>query len=607
LGTALTTLVLLALLSTALAIHLSWSITAERNIAGVVSLLNGRTVDEVRREIETTFRRAEGAVEIGRSIFFQGTIDPEDEAKREFVFLSILRSEPSLSWVGFGFPDGRFFGAHRTPAGQIEMVEVGTRIDWQRRHLRRDVYDPLPGDIFFRARITGESAYEAGGTPWYLGARDAAPRWTMVTILPSGFEPAAVVSTSVNMFGKARGVMMASISFSRLSAFLAGLDAAEAGTAIVTSPTGQLIATSTRDSRSVARLADYQGPHAQALRRALQDPAEGTMTSDGVVYTGRAALGTNDWSLITAISRTAFTAEIDSNFRRLIMFVLALSALAAATAVIFARLLIVRPFRRIGRQLDHVAAFRLDAVDYTPSRIVELDELSQELKRMAGGLSAFGRYIPTELVRRLLAKGIAPRPSGEVREITVMFADLPRFTTLSEKLGLDVAPFLTAFLSAAIDAVHAEGGTVDKFIGDAVMAFWNAPLDEPDHVIKACRAAERLREAMRRIPRPDGSPSMPAVRIGINTGPAILGNVGSAERLSYTAIGDTVNVASRLEALAKEHAVEILIGEDTAARVAHEMPVRPVGTVMIRGRQQALMAFELVMKAGTVKRTAVRA
>ena len=114
LGTALMALLLLAVLSTAVVIHLSWSWTARRNIESVVASLNGQTADAVRSELDHTFRAAEGAAEIVRSILFQATISADDEAKREFVFLSVLRSNPALSWVGFGFPDGRFFGSHAT-------------------------------------------------------------------------------------------------------------------------------------------------------------------------------------------------------------------------------------------------------------------------------------------------------------------------------------------------------------------------------------------------------------------------------------------------------------------------------------------------------------
>lgn len=595
LGAALIALVLLAVLSTALIIHLSWAVTAERNITDVVSTLNTRTAGDVRREIETTFKGAEGAVEIARSMFFQGAVDPEDEAKREFVFLSILRSQPSLSWIGFGFPDGRFFGAHATPTGQIEMVEIGAHVADGARALRRDLYDPLPGDIFFRERIKAQSAYEAKGTPWYRAAdTSTGPVWTMVSLLPSGFEPAAVVSTAVEVFGQKRGVLMASISFSSLSSFLSGLDLANAGAAVIASQNGQVIATSSRTGRTMSQLSDYAGPLAQPLR----DAAAGLQVGNdgGAVYLAKAPLGSNDWSILTAIPRSAFTAEIDRNARRLIVFVAVLALLAAATATAFAHRLVVLPFRSIRSQLDHVSRFELDDVGYVPSRLVEFDDLSLGLTKMATGLSAFGKYIPTELVRQLLAKGGAPKPVGEVREITVMFADLPGFTTLSEKLGPGIEPFLTTFLTEAIAAVHAEGGTVDKFIGDAVMAFWNAPLETQDHALTACRAAQRLREAMQRVPRPDGSPSAPAVRIGINSGNAIVGNVGSPERLSYTAIGDTVNVASRLESLGKDYGVEIILGEETVRQLCGALACRPLGQAMIRGRKTPLPIFELLPK-----------
>ena len=126
------------------------------------------------------------------------------------------------------------------------------------------------------------------------------------------------------------------------------------------------------------------------------------------------------------------------------------------------------------------------------------------------------------------------------------------------------------------------------------MAFWNAPLPEPDHAYRACRAANAIRAAMRRLPRPDHGNTGVAVRIGINTGVALVGHVGSAERVSYTAIGDVVNVASRLEALGKEFNAEILLSEATRERIATRLPVRSLGTSAIRGREGSIQVFELL-------------
>ena len=169
----------------------------------------------------------------------------------------------------------------------------------------------------------------------------------------------------------------------------------------------------------------------------------------------------------------------------------------------------------------------------------------------------------------------------------------PAFTSLAESFGPDVEPYLTAFLTIATEAIAREGGTVDKFIGDAVMAFWNAPREFPDHAMRAARAADAIRTAMRSVERPGGMVRGPAVRIGLNTGTAMVGNIGSAERLSYTAIGDTVNIASRIEGLAKEHGIEIMVSETTAEKLGTGFALRPVGEAAIRGRAGKIRIFEL--------------
>jgi adenylate cyclase len=593
LGLALTALMLLAVLSTALIVHASWDWTASRNIETVVGSLSRQTADAVGRELQATFRGAEGAAEIVRSILFQGAIKVDDEAKREFVFLSVLRSIPAASWIGFGFPDGRFFGSHALDGGQIEMVEIGDVDASGSRTLRRDFYKLIPGDIFFLNREKSETAYVTLGSPWYRAAiKGDGPVWSMADILPSGFEPAAVISTKLLLYSRFQGVLMVSINLKRLSDFLGGLDIARNGAAVIVSKQGLVLASS---------VADRNQPLVEALRGFAA--ADGmtdklvNLPSAGPVYVTTAPLEFNGWKLVTGIPRSAFTAEIDRNTQRLLIFVAALAIIAAVIAALFANISFARPIQRIAGELRHIESFSLAKVKHIPTWLAELDDLSLALKRMARSLSAFGLYIPTELVRQLIERGVEPKPGGESREITVMFADLPGFTTLTEHYGADVAPYLTQFLTLATEAVHHEGGTVDKFIGDCIMAFWNAPLPEPDHAYRACRAANAIRAAMRELPRPDGGNASVAVRIGINTGIALVGHVGSAERVSYTAIGDVVNVASRLEGLGKEFGSEILISAATQERIAGRLPVRPLGASAIRGREGSIRIFELLSES----------
>lgn len=599
LGLALTALMLVAVLATALIVHVSWMWTANRNVETVVSSLNAQTAQAVRQELETTFKASEGAVEIVRSILFQGAISAEDEAKREFVFLSVLRSLPSVSWVGFGFPDGRFFGAHALDNGKIEMVEIGDPLPQGGRYLRRDRYQPIPGDIYFEERSKGETAYIPLGSKWYRAAMDdRKPVWSMVDILPSGFEPAAVVSTQLKLHGRFQGVIMVSLNLKRLSAFLGSLDVAHTGAAVIVSNSGTVIASSLPTMAS-ASLNDTQG---NPLRSALRATFDGRLTEQGTVaaadgevfYATNTPLDFNGWKLLTALPRSTFTAEIDRNTRWLLGVVAGLALFAAAIAALFANISFARPIQKIAGELRHIESFSLGELRHIPSYLTELDNLSGALRRMAGSLRAFGLYVPSDIVRTLIQQGVDPKPGGELRQITVIFADLPGFTQLTEEYGADVAPFLTEFLTLATKAIHDEGGTVDKFIGDCIMGLWNAPALVPDHALRACRAAEAIRKAMHQLERPDGRRDGQKVRIGINTGVALVGNIGSSERLSYTAIGDVVNVASRLEALGKELGSEITVSQATRDAAGPSVEFRALGESSVKGRAAEVAIYELV-------------
>jgi adenylate cyclase len=477
------------------------------------------------------------------------------------------------------------------------MVEIGAPNGLGARTLRRDIYAPIPGDIFFKERVKGTSQYEAKGSPWYRSAvLSPNQHWTMVGLLPSGFEPAAVVATRVDVYSQFRGVLMVSINLAKLSQFLSVLNGATGGAAVIVTTDGRVVASSMLEEQNMGRLESRTGPMAEAMAQLFASKRAAALldtTVAGPVYSTAAGLDFNGWGLLTAIPRSAFTAEIDRNARRLVVFVSALAIMAALIAAAFAHGLFVRPIKALASEIGFVESFRLDQVRQLSNWLAELDELSAALKRMAIGLAAFGRYIPTELVRDLIAQGVEPRPGGALREITVMFADLPGFTTLAESYGPDVEPYLTAFLTVATDAIAREEGTVDKFIGDAVMAFWNAPRELPDHAMRAARAADAIRTAMQSIARPGGPIRGPVVRIGLNTGTAMVGNIGSADRLSYTAIGDTVNIASRIEGLAKEHGIEIMVSETTAKELGSDFALCPVGETSIRGRTGKIRIFEL--------------
>lgn len=213
--------------------------------------------------------------------------------------------------------------------------------------------------------------------------------------------------------------------------------------------------------------------------------------------------------------------------------------------------------------------------------------------------SAFSLYLAPEMVKEVAANPDRLRLGGEQREVTVMFTDIRSFTTISESLKPDeLTRFLNGFLTPMTDIILSRRGTIDKYMGDAIMAFWNAPLDDRDHAANACRAAldmrVRLAEVNRawREERGEGSPLI-AIGIGLNTGPASVGNFGSDQRLAYSVIGDTVNLSSRLEGQTKAYGVETLISEETQKR-APDFAVVELDLLRVKGKREPARIFALI-------------
>src|SRR6516225_8037333 len=265
--------------------------------------------------------------------------------------------------------------------------------------------------------------------------------------------------------------------------------------------------------------------------------------------------------------------------------------------------LVAAPLLRIAGQLKHIEEFRLERVGRLASPLRELDDLSGALAQMSRGLASFQKYMPTELVRTLVSRGVEARPGGHQQTLTVMFTDLVGYTSISERLGDRVVPLLGEYLEVVSAAVLGRGGTIDKFIGDGVMAFWGAPVPNERHALDACAAAlqcQRLLSAQRAAAERGGGTPL-RMRIGINTGRMLVGNIGSNERLSYTVIGDPVNVASRLEPLGKLYGVDIIIGEETRIAAGDAIIVRRLDRVAVYGRSGGLAIYELLGLADDAK------
>ncbi|MEI6305578.1 MAG: adenylate/guanylate cyclase domain-containing protein, partial [Deltaproteobacteria bacterium] len=212
---------------------------------------------------------------------------------------------------------------------------------------------------------------------------------------------------------------------------------------------------------------------------------------------------------------------------------------------------------------------------------------------------AFSSYVSPDLVKQIEKDPDKLVLGGEQRELTILFSDIRGFTTVSESLTPpDLVRLLNEYLSPMTRIVLEERGTLDKFIGDAVMALFNAPLDVPEHATHACSSAVRMMEKLKELNVGFAERGMHTldIGVGINTGPAVVGNMGADIRFDYTAIGDSVNLASRLEGLNKYYSSHILVSEDTRNQVNDSrFTFREVDRVKVKGKHQPIVMYELMI------------
>lgn len=213
---------------------------------------------------------------------------------------------------------------------------------------------------------------------------------------------------------------------------------------------------------------------------------------------------------------------------------------------------------------------------------------------------SFSHYVAPSVLKEIEKSGHALELGGQVRTLTVMFCDLRNFTPLSETMPpADLVSMLNSLFSQFSDCVLEEQGTIDKFVGDSIMAFWNAPLETEDHRRMACRAALSIRRALVEFNAPRREAGLPllAVGVGLCSGPACVGNIGSRQRYSYSAIGDTVNVAARMEASCRYLGYDVVISEDTHSGI-HGMAALPAGKIGLKGKSERVPMYVLVGDSG---------
>ncbi|WP_299472061.1 adenylate/guanylate cyclase domain-containing protein [uncultured Roseibium sp.] len=575
----------------ALAIGLVLGLSVSANFSNTFSLLNDKTIlstNALEAQLRTHFASVQNAVIGLKPYFDDGTLGLDDR-ERTFEDLSIaLKSNSDVTTLVMTSSDGRRIGIYRAPNGKLWRIEA-------------DV--PPPGMNTTKLPSLNPTS---------------APTWGPLVEHEVGLF--ANVSVPLVRDDKLIGTLTAATSMKDLTHIVRAQDEGFTNTIFIIDGSGRVIMHSDASELQTGGSIKENLPDAW---HNIGDPVLAAMVDEQPIdeFQKAADLGievsfveaNDDEYIIMKAALDGFSdqpwtigqyyqsATVSREVRRLAgsMFV-GFGALVISVLIAFwLGRRVARPLRNLAVQSERVGSLSLNDVEPMPrSRVAEIDQVALAFNSMVEGLKAMNTYVPRSLFIKLMRLGGGQAAEAREADLTILFTDIVGFTALSEHMSAEeTAGLLNDHFAILVEAVEAEGGTVDKFLGDGMLAFWGAPDERPDHAEAAVRTARRIAAALHESnvnARADGRPVM-FTRIGIHSGPAVVGNVGALDRWNYTVVGDTVNAAERLQTLGKEvegePEVTILASADTVSRLPGEEHKRPVGAHHLRGRSGLMEVY----------------
>ncbi len=596
-----------------------------KNSAGIVSILDEAVAQTSQAGVERTQDLIDNTESSLRFIAELATTDPgyfRTEQSGDLLYRA-LTSAAHIDGVYVSFEDGyhrvvtridedRRRGDLRIPATANWHSSYIDAITYALRRVRhRTFFDIWPHEV---GKYSVATDTDIRTLPGYQSAKTTHTlAVTEPSINPDTGSP--VISVRIPIFRGVEflGCASANITMDVLSRFLDKHRASAGSTTfiadrnngkIIAFPDKQRAVRIDNGALRIATLADIDDPvvreaHRQHVRAGtdrfeFRSPANG---DDFVAAFANFPGGFGQpWQVITLTPIDDFVGTLKSA-NRLMMGVIFALTMIELFFIYFASTRLSRPVENVSRQLQDIESLNFDAPARPPSHIEEIAKLESAASLLRTSLKSFSSFVPLDVVRQLIKSGIPLTPGVEPRFLTVFFSDLENFSSHAETLAPDdLLVQISTYLEQVSSAIAAEGGTVDKFIGDGVMAFWNAPVERPDHVLRGCTAALRAARRMERINdvwQAEGRPRI-RLRVGLNCANVLVGNVGSATRLNYTALGDGVNVASRLEGINKLFGTTICISDSTYDQAKADIIARPMKRVQVKGRKTKFMIYELL-------------
>ncbi len=622
------------------------------SMQGVTNVIMDENLRHIERRIEDYFSQAKSSITTIELLFDSEYVDIDSFDELESIFSdTIIEKNDTIASVFLGLQNGEFLLVGR----EIQGEGLRRRRFTLEGNDVREVYIFDSDPLLTVDRIVADP-YDPRLRPWYIRAAEKqGPAWTNVYVFASSD---VIGATYAHPFydddGNLIGVIGIDVDLGDFSVFLSELSVATQAQALIyifERESNELIAISSDSTEAGARLY-YQNEESEtfdpiryrtvdspdSLVRASFDSFNNLdtqrtgqseflsrlLSSDILQTLSRQISGVSsnaeptdlgDFSRFTLQNRYYYGIQVDAQFSesfdwkigmvipegplleiatrgvilQFMVTVLIFIIIAVLTSMLVSRLTL--PLEFLSDEMRDMSKLKIDHRLGIRSNISEVNNIDKIMGTLKQGLDSFSRYLPTEVVRELLRINKAATIGAEKMNITLFFSDIQNFTQLSEVTKPEILlEQLKEYFNILSTCIMNEQGTIDKYIGDAVMAFWGAPWKIDDHALRACRAAIRCSRGLYDLPPND----FQKTRIGIHSGVVLVGNVGSDQRLNYTALGDGVNLASRLESLNKFYGTSILISEETMKQLDDSIVYRFVDHVMVKGKSEVTSVYEIL-------------
>ena len=614
---AISTLVSALLLASIVAVGMAHYVGARRVLYLTTQEMMGQIALSMNDKLSQRLHTVEKVNTLIADLVRSGNLDLAQEDRLTDFLKDVLEANASVATISCGLPSQRLYQARRMPDGSIS-----------RRILRRaaGVQDTLwlhqnPAYLkdfpaVTRGPATGMDFRDSHW--WKAGLASGKRVWTEVYPTRRGLNYVNV-NPSYDPKGQLRCMVAIDMNLGDLSVFLNRFKFGQGGKAFVIDRDGHVVAMAMASEAGLAQIMKPAGGAETGfalreiteledadIRTAVQTFRHASKEGDKAFLAFEVA-GRKRLAAFEPDPRYQFTFGVvlpeDSilgSIKRSLNQTLALAGVFLVLSLAVAAWIshsIAKPLTQLAQEVDRIRTLDLRDGPAIRTSILEVVRIDESIQNMKKGLRSFRKYVPADLVVQLMALGKEAVIGGERRELTLFFSDIADFTSLSEQLAPEsLLQMLERYFGDVTRVLVEHSGTVDKFIGDAVMAFWGAPSPVPDAAELACRAALRAQariEAVNGQWRLEGRPAF-HTRIGLHTGEATVGNVGYDARMNYTAIGDHVNLASRLEGLNKFYGTRILASEATVTAAGGAILARKVDRVAVKGKDQAIAIYELL-------------